>query len=92
MTQIEAAAREIVNRFDNGNSMPLNVEVESRLVTEIITRHLFPVVKAEDCDRKRLYYYKSSDGTWTIDDGTWAKLLDDIAEIRGPIPLPEVRS
>lgn len=94
MTPIEAAAREIAAAQRAKSGRPLG----EKSIIEIIARHLFPVVKPEDCDRKRLYYYKSSNGTWIIDDGTWAKLLewakllDDIVEIRGPIPMPEVRS
>lgn len=85
MTPIEAAAREIESEYCQGNRHDVAPEL-----AEIITRHLFPVVKPEDVDDDVEY--------WALILGRWetipGRLLKQYAfdELRGPIPMPEVRS
>jgi len=84
MSQVENAAKEILQRFFRHPKMDDYQELK-----QIIRRHLFPLVKPEDCDKDRLYYFSCDANEWFIDNGNWAKRLCDAREIRGPVPMPE---
>lgn len=80
MNPIEAAAREIASHCEHKSEAD---------IAKIITRHLFPVVRPEDCHKDRLYCFRCDANEWFIDNGDWAKRLCDVREIRGPVPFPE---
>jgi hypothetical protein len=74
---IEAAAREIAGLVNDVAAMPLKDD-HWKQYAEIIARHLFPLVKPEDCDKDRLYYFRCDANEWFIDNGDWAKRLCDV--------------
>lgn len=82
MNPIEAAAREIAYHCEHKSEED---------VARIINRHLFPVVMPEDVEKQQRYWCLI-DGNWYVAIGWAEQLIKDAVEIRGPIPMPEVRS
>ncbi len=92
MTPIEAAAKTIA----------LYHNLSEAQIAEVITRHLFPVVKPEDVVEGRHYWFTTENVdwdtavAWKCDEGDWrlgrSTKVTECEEIRGPIPQPEVRS
>lgn len=86
MNPIQAAAEEIKRSAGTYDDVFDSFVAET---AEIITRHLWPVVKPSDVGGEGSYWIRTK-GEWSICDAMHIhRHHDQIDEIRGPIPMPE---